>query len=239
MTERVADLLKEMLLIHEASYQGLHLRFGNRTPLVVGELEFRARRKDIETHDSYEVEIQIPDAYPSLPPVVRETGGRIPRNTSHHAQPDGTLCLAPPVAVFWTFKKHPTLLRYVEDLLIPCLFWHSHNARHSGEPLDAYAHGEKGIAEYRAETDLKTVYRDIFDVSQVSIVLCLLRLACQEEIKDHQPCPCQSGESLIACHGRAIKNLLAMPYLSRRQLALDYLCLKDQHRKQRHIRRGN
>jgi hypothetical protein len=122
--------------------------------------------------------------------------------------------------------------------LIPCLFWHSHNARHSAEPLGAYAHGDKGIAEYRAETDLKAVYRDIFGVAPVSIILPLLKLACQEEIKDDQPCPCKSGESLIACHGPAIQNLLAMPYLSRQQLALDYLSLKDEHAKQKQIRRN-
>jgi len=235
MNHRVANLLEEMVAVSEA-YQGLHLKCDHGRILVVGELEFRAQRDDIEICDSYTLELQIPDNYPYLPPVVREVGGRIPPDADHHVQPDGALCLGPPIGVFGAFRKQPTLLRFIEDLLIPCLFWHSYNARGPTEPIGAYSHGPKGIAEYRAETDLRGLYCDIFEVRQVSIVVRLLHLACQDEIEYDIPCPCKSGKPLIVCHGKVLRDLLAMPYLKRGDLALDYWHLKDAWRKAKGVR---
>jgi len=233
--ERAASLLEEVVGLRE-KYPEMHLKFRDGAAVLAGTLEFRARREEIQICDSYEVDIRIPNAYPSRPPVIREVGGKIPRHVDHHVQPDGTLCLGPPIEVFSAFKQRPTLLWYVEGIVIPCLYWHSYNAQHPEDPLPAYSHGFDGIAEYRAETDLHDKYFVTLEVNQLSAVLGLLRIACQGEIDGTVTCPCGSGRPLAVCHASVLSNLLAMPYLSRAELARDYWHLKDKDRKPRRTR---
>ena len=235
MSLTVANLLQEVALLREV-YDGVHLRFRHHAPSLVGELEFRAKCGGIELHDSYSIEIEIPKDYPGCPPATREMGGRIPRDADHHVYPDGTLCLGPPIQVIRDFRRKPTLLGYVEGILIPILFWHSHNEMHRGRVLGAYSHGDKGVAEYRAETDLGAVYCEILGVSQLSTVLQLLELTCKDTLDSAILCPCKSGETLEACHGPALQGLLAMRYFKKTDLALDYWYLKERHGHER--RRG-
>jgi len=222
-------LLQEVESLREA-YDDLHLRIKYHTAFVVGRLAFRAQLGDMELHDSYEIEIQIPKDYPWCPPVTREVGERIPRDVNHHVYPDGSLCLGPPIEVLRSFRRKPTLLGYVKDVLVPSLFWHTYNERHPDRAFGAYSHGAKGIAQYRAETDLATTYYEIFGVRDISIVRHFLKLACQETIKYAIPCPCRSAKPLGDCHGPVLRGLLATAYLGKGELAQDYFWLKDKHK---------
>lgn len=227
----LGDLLEQVILLSQV-YSGLHLQFRRQSPLVVGELTFRARRGEIEIHDSYSIEIAVKD-FPLLPPAVTEVGGRIPRDVDHHVYSDGTLCLGPPVEVLRRFKRNPTLSDYIEDLVVPGLYWHSYNERHPEELLPAYSHGSRGIAEYRAETDLAAAYGEILGVREWSVVLRLIELACAETVEYRRPCPCASGKTLAACHGTVLRGLRETPYITRDMLALDYWYIRDGLRSRR------
>jgi hypothetical protein len=44
--------------------------------------------------DWYLIELALPGDYPASPSIVREIGGRIPREMDRHVNGDGSLCLA-------------------------------------------------------------------------------------------------------------------------------------------------
>ena len=228
--QRIALLLEQVGQLRDR-YDGLHLKFRRTTAYLVGNLEFRAKRGQETFSDNYLVDLCFPHDYPLKPPAVKETGGRIARNVDHHVYPDGTLCLGPPLKVLREFGKNPTVLWFIEDILIPTLFWHTYYRIHPQTPLATYTHGDKGIREYREQTDLKELYFEIFQTNSLSAVLRFLEMIGKENtFCDSQTCPCNSGKSLGDCHGGLLRSVASMPYLKPAYLAEDYWSLKDKHR---------
>lgn len=228
--EKMLVLLEKVEQLRER-YDGLHLKFRQGNAFLVGVLKFNAMHGEDTITDCYRIEICVPSDYPLRPPVVKETGGRIPRNTDHHVNPDKTLCLGPPIELVKKFKREPTLLGYIENLLIPKLYWHSYNQRHPETPLGAYSHGDEGIREYRENTNLQATYFEIFEVNDLSIVLRFLEIIVKGTQNSNSLCPCNRGQTLSTCHGKILESLLEMPYLKKNHLALDYWYLRDKVRR--------
>jgi hypothetical protein len=219
--EKLGLLLKEVAQLKEHRYD-LDLKCDSASFFLVGNLEFTAVFAGEQITDSYWVKIIIPDRYHLVPPAVKEIGGRIPRVVDFHVNPDHTLCLGPPLDVLKKFKCDPTVLGFVEKLLIPKLFWHSYNAIHPEAPLPAYAHGDEGIEKYRNETNLKEVYFIVLESVDINVVLLLLKMRIDETYKNNPKCPCKSGQHLKDCHSNCLQALLDMPYLKKEYIKLDY-----------------
>ncbi len=166
--------------------------------VIRGKLSFSASFQNNTTiTDTFLVMITLPYDYPQSPPFVQETGGRIPAD--FHQNPDRTLCLGIPIELRQRFKREPTLLAFVKNLLIPYLYSYSYFEKYGKLPFGEFAHGGRGIREY---------YQELFKTDDIYIVLELLKIMAEGSYKGHHICPCGSGKILRNCHNlkELVKN---------------------------------
>lgn len=192
-------------------------------PVVQGLLEFEAFHEEIKVQDSFQIKLFIPGEYNKIPPKAYETGGRISKN--FHTYSDGSLCLATPVEIRRKFSKTPTLIGFVESLLVPYLFSFSYFQKHGRMPYGELAHGPEGIMQY---------YLESFNVESELIVLKLLKLLAIENYRGHHECPCGKGLKIRQCHGEQVlryKELQRQKYfLTEYIFCLDYVIKKTDKR---------
>jgi hypothetical protein len=177
-------------------YDQLTLVCSDGKHIVQGLLEFKASYNDISIRDSFHIKLLIPSDYPNTPPVAMETAGRIPKR--FHSNHDG-LCLAAPIEIHRKFSDNPTLLGFVNDLLIPYLYAFSYWEKHGVMPFGELSHGNKGIMEY---------YLEFFNVHSESAVLNLLKILATKDYNERHKCPCGSGMTIRNCHGESLMKLM-------------------------------
>ncbi len=165
--------------------------------VIRGMLSFSATYQAVAIADAFSILILIPNDYPETPPLVQETGGRIPAN--FHQYGDRTLCLAAPVEVVRRFKADPRLVAFVETLVVEYLYGYAHSEKHGTLPFGELSHGCQGIREY---------YQDVFRTDNVQITLALLKILADGGYRGHHACPCSSGKILRKCHGPVMLDLL-------------------------------
>ena len=87
-----------------------------------GALHFEASADGLESISaSFDIELIIPHVFPDRLPRAKEISGRIGTDYGH-LNPDGTLCLAVPIEQRRVFFEQPTLLGYVDRLVVPYLY---------------------------------------------------------------------------------------------------------------------
>lgn len=170
--------------------------------LVTGFLSFRCSYNDYMIEDGYRVEISSLEEYPNKVPVVRELNNRIPRLPDNHAYEDGTLCLATPLELHQSFFESPTLLDFIEKLLIPYLYGHTYWERKGVYPWGEASHGSAGI---------KASYAELFGVSDDLSIVRFLRYLAMGYYCGHHLCNCGSGKKLRGCHGPTLRSLKNLP----------------------------
>lgn len=165
---------------------------------VRGNIHFCAQYSTHESiEDVFHIEIEIPNSYPSIPPVARDLGERIPQ--SFHSFEDGSFCLGAPLAVKMTFLNNPTLLGFVNSLLIPYLYSYSFQLAHHGKmPYGELSHGGSGLMNY---------YMSLFETSRPSAIINFLVILAFQKYRGHSECPCGSGNKLRRCHGPFLLEL--------------------------------
>lgn len=165
---------------------------------VSGVLPFEASCDGLETiSESFDIELIIPNDFPETLPRVRETGGRIEVDYKHR-NPTGTLCLAIPIEQRRIFFEQPTLLGFVNRLVIPYLYGYCFFKKHGRHPFDEAEHGHEGILRHYIET---LCLRD--DLAALGVICFLL----EHGYRGHHDCPCGSGLNVRTCHGPALLKL--------------------------------
>jgi len=177
--------------------------------LLRGGIDFTASASGCTTvTDSYQISLRIPDAYPSELPVVHETGGRIP--TDFHKLERNALCLGSPFRLWLLTKQNPSLLNFIERVVIPYLYAYSLHEVGEAMPFGELRHGLPGLVDDLGEmlgaSDSKTA---------AAYVQAIMR---KKRIANKRPCPCGSGMRLGRCHNRRVNGLRVAfrSYLSRR-----------------------
>lgn len=187
--------LEEVLLRHP----GLRLTpSGDDSVTLAGELQFRVLGPGgVEIEDAYEVELRVPGTFPMAPPTARETGGRIPGD--FHKLKGGYLCLGAPTEVRLKLVRSPTLAAFVEQLVIPYLYGHSHFVEHGSMPYGELEHGTNGLLGH---------FVDLFRTRSPDAARQFVRLASlRRRDANKRPCPCGSGRRLGRCHNRRVNRL--------------------------------
>lgn len=187
--------------------------------VVRGLLDFSAQYENIPIDDSFSLEIILPESYSkSIPPIVKEVGGRIPNE--FHKYPDGSLCLGAPLEVRKTFSENPTILGFLTFLVIPYLFSFCYWEKNQRMPFGERSHGVSGIIES---------YRDLFNVTSDIISLHLLKILAEGSYRGHSHCPCGIGVRLRNCHGPQLLKLRS--YQNQHEFLCDYIrCLDNIHK---------
>ena len=193
-------LLARQLAALRVRYPGLHIEQCRPGLSVRGKISFSMEHKTHTVEDTFDLELRIPSDYPKKPPSAYETKGRL--NGYDHLFPDGRLCLGAPVDVCMRFAKQPTLLSFVEELVVPFLFAFSYKNQYGEMPFGELTHGVEGLLDY---------YADFFGTPKEVTVYLLMCLAGGYR-QPHSLCPCGSGRKLRKCHGPRLDTLRA--YLS-------------------------
>lgn len=177
--------------------------------LLRGVIDFTASAHDCKTvTDSYEISVRVPDGYPSELPVAHETGGRIP--TDFHKLEGDALCLGSPFRLWLLTKQNPSLLNFIERVVVPYLYAYSLHEAGETMPFGELRHGMPGLVDDLGEmlgaSDSKTA---------AAYVQAIIR---KKRVANKRSCPCGSGMRLGRCHNRRVNalRLAFRPYLSRR-----------------------
>lgn len=170
---------------------------GNKT-ILKGPLCFEASAKDLDPiTECFEIEIVIPETYPEDLPRVRETGGKIGADYDHVYE-SGTLCLAVPIEERRVFLEQPSLLGYVNRLVVPYFYGFCHWKTHDVHPFDESEHGPEGIVHH---------YMDLLGLTDELTVLAVIAFLYEHGYRGHHSCPCGSEDKVRNCHGKALREL--------------------------------
>lgn len=209
MDNRQAVIQKHFTELAE-QYPELALSGSNYDTWVVqGMVEFSATYEGVSIRDKFQLEFTILKDYPNVPPIAKETGGRIPKE--FHKNPDGSLCLGAPLEVRMKFTKNPSLLVFVIEQVIPFLYSYCYFEQHGKMPFGELSHGGKGILEY---------YTQLFNVSLDMIAIELLKILAENNYKGHHECPCRSGKRIRDCHGEVLREINS--YQHQNEFIYDY-----------------
>jgi hypothetical protein len=194
VTEDLRRQIAELTEIHK----GLTARIErDHETLLSGTLPFEASADGLEMiTESFEIELTIPHDFPDTLPRAREKGGRI--RDYAHINTSGTLCLAVPVEQRRIFFEQPTLLGFVNRLVIPYLYGYCFWKKHGRHPFDEAAHGYEGILRH---------YVDTLHLSGELPALAVICFLFEHGYRGHHDCPCGSGLKVRACHGPALLAL--------------------------------
>jgi hypothetical protein len=165
----------------------------NRGCVLRGRFKFAATSPSHPPlEDAFDLEIEIPAAFPRTLPRVIETGGRIPRLGDYHVNANRTLCLGSPLRLLLRLSAAPTLCAFATTCLVPYLYAISLKLRHGGDLVfGELAHEAPGlIADYMELFHLKSP-------AQVGAVL--KALGQKKRQANKQPCPCGCGSRLGRC----------------------------------------
>ena len=202
MDERAEELVIEQMDEVQTQHPNLELqRDPDGTLWVRGAVGFSIERDSRTVEDCYQLEIEIPDDYPTSPPFVFETEGKIPPDFAHFMKA-GNLCLEAPVEVRRQFAEHRNLLRFIDEQAIPYLFAHSYKCSYGVLPFGEREHGPLGLLKY---------YMEVFETSGIAAMK-LLKCLADGLAPPLMACPCGSGSKLHDCHGPKLDAL--RPHLS-------------------------
>lgn len=147
--------------------------------------------------DSFEVAITVSSEYPTDLPSVHELSSKIERDYAH-AFEDGTLCLGVPIEQRRIFHEQPSLLGFVNRLLVPYFFGYCYYKKYGTHPFGEARHGSEGIVDH---------YMSSLNLSDEVKVLAVISYLKKHGYRGHHPCPCGSGEIVRKCHGLALRQL--------------------------------
>jgi len=163
--------------------------------LLRGTLDFRAAGPTSEEiTDSYDVELRLPLDFPAGLPKAWETGGRIDKD--YHKLDDGQLCLGAPTEIRLKLRSKPTLLGYINGLVVPYLYGHAYFQKHGKMPFGELEHGIDGLRQQLAT---------MFGAKDAQHPEEFLRLAgLKKRDANKWPCPCGDDRRLGRCHNRSV-----------------------------------
>ena len=205
MDEGVEQLVIDQVNEAQSRYPNLELlRYSSGVLRVRGCVGFSIEHNSHMIEDYYNLELMILDDYPASPPFVFEPEGKIPKDFGHFMAA-GNFCLGAPVEVRRRFAEHKSLLRFIEDQVIPYLFTYSYKRDHGKLPFSDLWHGPQGLLQY---------YTEFFGTSPVEAMK-LLKCLADDSVPPLMACPCGGGSKLRECHGPKLTEL--RPHLPPRQ----------------------
>ncbi len=196
-------------------YPELVIEADNDSYKVYGPLAFVAHYNDNALRDRFEVKMLIRPDYPNSIPDVWETGGRIP--DFYHKYKDDSLCLGKALNTKIKFDENPTLLWFIDKLLVPYFYSFCHKQITGNLPYGELDHSPRGNLDG---------YKELFNLTADIQALQMLRLMAEGKYKGHFKCPCGSGKRMRYCHGPELIQVSC--YQSQSDFFTEYcLCLME------------
>lgn len=147
-----------------------------------------------EVLDRYDVLIRFPADYPDAPPMVWETGGRIPRLADRHNS--DSACLFVPFE--WQLRRpDATFLTFLDNAMRGYFIGQSLVELGDAWPYGERAHGTDGMLQALAE---------MVGVTDLDAAQCAAGMLAKPIIKGHWDCYCGSRRRLRDCHGNQLRG---------------------------------
>lgn len=150
---------------------------------------------------SFSIEIYHREGYPFLFPIVKETGGEIPISNDWHKYGDGSCCLTIPPREIIECSQGITLLKFINDHVIPYFANQSHKLLF-GKYKDEYSHGKEGFKEF---------YEDLMGTPDVNKWYENYNYAFGKKalpmLDKYDKCFCGNGKRYDKCHLKIFDNL--------------------------------
>jgi hypothetical protein len=208
VTEEFVRQLAELTAVHAGLTNVVEEE--GRT-LVSGPLPFDAASEGLPAiTDRFEIELAIPSDYPKTLPRVRDIGGKVDASYEH-LYISKAFCLGVPVEERRLFLEQPSLLGFVNRLVIPYLYSYCYWKQHRTYPFGDQLHGNAGILRH---------YLDTLKVTDDFAVLAVISFLFEHGYRGHHACPCGSGLIVRKCHGEVMRDLLRCH--SRESLVVDF-----------------
>lgn len=174
--------------------------------VVEGEFFFRAATEaGLEVQDTFSLRIEVPDAYPKVPPLVREIGGRIPHKDEYHINQtqdaaNGTLCLGSPFQLAVRLAKDPSLAAFAKSCIVPFLYAISVKLKNGGPMIfGELDHGKDGLRDDYYELFLLDTEKQVIQALQL--------LSLRVRIANKKDCPHCGKHRYGQCSYRRHLNL--------------------------------
>ncbi len=150
--------------------------------------------------DRYRIEIDLPKAYPKGTPILRETGGRIPRAPARHVDADGSACLFVPDQFCYEHPDGMDLIEFLNGPVLGFLVGQSLVERGQRFPFGERSHGAAGIIEF---------YREILGTSELRVIVAHVEILAAKKLRGHWTCPCGSGARIRECCHSSLVSMRA------------------------------
>ena len=174
----------------ESKYATLCVFVENDIVFIRGGLVIDAQ--DGRELDNYSIEIQLPGDYPNGVPIIKETGGRLPRILDRHILSDGVACLFLRDERYKYYPQGSTIIDFIETPVKNFFLWQADYDLNEGKSnIGERGHGTKGIIEFYSE-ELKT--------DDLVVIKNFLSYLTKSEVKGHWDCYCGSGKKMRNCH---------------------------------------
>ena len=165
--------------------------------IVAGQLSFRASIDELPLiSDAFCISMHIQGAYSKTLPSVFETGEKIDPQYKHRFQ-DKSLCLGVPIEQRLKFCQEPSLLGFVNNLVIPYLYGYCYSRKYGKHPFGERSHGG-GIVEYLVEA---------LQLKNELDVLAVVEYFRTYGFNARKRCPCKSGRRVRHCHAEILREL--------------------------------
>ncbi len=198
----------------EGEFPTLHLWRRNGALYLRGRLNITAPELDGRIA-AYDIELEFPANYPDSDPMVRETGGVIPKDADHHFYPNGTACLFLPEARWQYCRSRPGISEFIDGPVKAFFAWQAHVALTGRKPPSGeWRHGFPAIVDF---------YFEQLQTNDVRVVRTFLEYMTAKKVKHHWRCYCGSGVLLRDCHLARVDFLRQRVPRQRAQLVLDIL----------------
>jgi len=178
--------------------QYLTMSFFADKAVIVGKYCLFAIFEGEEYLRSFEIEVIVSHDFPNIPPIIKETSGKINRKIFPHVYSDGSLCLEVKTKIILELRKNPTLCFYFEHFVDSYFLSYIYFMKHGRMPFGERSHNDKGTLEF---------YKELFGVNSINIAREFLIILCERNLKGHNPCPCLSGNRYRNCHHDKISAL--------------------------------
>lgn len=182
---------------------------------IVGPLRFSATYNEVTLVKTIPVMIGIPSDFPKHIPTVKEHLSSLITSFPHVNNDDKSFCLGTPIDLRMRFSKNPTLLFFVEELLIPFLYSAFYWLENGVMPFPDRDHGPLGLLQD---------YCNHFQVHDPDIVLNFLYILSHNQFHRVGQCPCGSGKDFKDCHAAILQNVSA--YRTNSEFVLDWCLIK-------------
>lgn len=173
----------------ESRYAGLTIVTDGKVTSAVGTLPIYGDSGEIL--DVYQIELSVARDNRKHLPVLKEVGGRIPRNLDRHVTSDGAACLFARDSSWKYWNEETRLQEFIDGPVTSFLLGQTFYESFGYFPFGERSHYGQGLLEY---------YFEELSTENIEVVHKFLIQLLSKRIHPYEPCYCLSMKPLKFCH---------------------------------------